>query len=128
MEMIALRRTSLLLRCSPEEAAKVRHHAALEHRSVAGYLLFVLERNLAIEEKYSDAYTPLMIQQSQEEPTGREDRTAIHLRCSVEQANRIRKAAARRQLSISKFIVFALQRSWRAFERVQRDRPHRPWY
>jgi uncharacterized protein (DUF1778 family) len=117
--MIASRRTSLLLRCSPEEAAKVRHHAALEHRSVAGYLLFVLERNLAIEEKYSDAYTPLMVQQSQEETT-REDRTAIHLRCSVEQANRIRKAAARRQLSISKFIVFALQRSWRAFDRVRR--------
>jgi uncharacterized protein (DUF1778 family) len=127
--MIASGRTSLLLRCSPEHAAKVRHHAALEHRSVAGYLLFILERNLEIDEKYHDGYTPLMVTQARAERNGeKEERTGIHLRCSVEQANRIRKAAARRQLSISKFIVFALQRSWRALERAQRERPHRPLY
>jgi uncharacterized protein (DUF1778 family) len=114
------RRTSLLLRCSPEHAARIRHNAALEHRSVAGYLLFILERNLTIEEKYHDGYTPLMVRQAKESRAVKEDRTAIHLRCTVEQANRIRRAAARRQLSISKFIVFALQRSWRAFERVRR--------
>jgi uncharacterized protein (DUF1778 family) len=118
--MSASRRTSLLLRCSPEDAARIRNQAAQEHRSVAGYLLFVLERNLAIEEKYHDGYTPLMVVHVQDERSVREERTAIHLRCSVEQADRIRRAAARRQLSISKFIVFALRRSWRAFERAHR--------
>jgi hypothetical protein len=119
--MAASRRTSILLRCSPEAAARIRYHAAREHRTVAGYLLFILERNLDIEEKYHDGYTPFMVAQVRDEQNGeKEERTAIHLRCSVEQANRIRRAAARRQLSISKFIVFALERSWRAFERAHR--------
>jgi uncharacterized protein (DUF1778 family) len=113
-------RTSLILRCSPENAAKVRHHAAIEHRSVAGYLLSVLERIVAIEEKYHGYRSTMVAQFKGQRSHEKEDRTAIHLRCGVEQADRIRRAAARRQLSISKFIVFSLERSWQASERARR--------
>jgi uncharacterized protein (DUF1778 family) len=112
-------RASIILRCSPEHAVRIRHHAALDHRTVAGYLLFMLQRNLAIEERYFDVYTPLMVAHIREDRISRGPTTAMHLRCSVEEANRIRRAAARRQMSISKFIVFALERSWRAIERAR---------
>lgn len=41
-------------------------------------------------------------------------RAEIILRCSVEEADRICAAAARRQTSISKFVVCSLRRHWKA--------------
>jgi hypothetical protein len=46
-------------------------------------------------------------------------RTAVHLRCTVEQAARIREYAARRQLSISDFVAFSRQRLWRAIAQLR---------
>jgi uncharacterized protein (DUF1778 family) len=112
-------RTSLILRCSQEHADKIRQHAAAEHRHVAGYILRLLEGNLRIEETYDDRFTLAMVRETLEERTRAANQTAIHVRCTTEQAARIRKAAARRELSISKFIVFAIERSWRAAERVR---------
>lgn len=109
-------RASIIFRCSPEYAAKIRHLAALNRRTVAGYLLSILDRSLSLDEKYHDGYTPLMIAQGRDLRAPLGIRTAIHLRCSTEEANRIRRASARRQMSISRFIVFSLERSWRATE------------
>ena len=43
-------RTSLLIRLSPEDAARIRERAWSEYRSVSGYLLYVLQRSFRIEE------------------------------------------------------------------------------
>ena len=43
-------RTSLLIRLSHEDAARIREGASSEYRSVSGYLLYVLERSFRIEE------------------------------------------------------------------------------
>lgn len=110
------RRTSLLIRCSPDDAQTIYAEAAAQHRNVSGYLLFVLERSMWIERKFLAGYsgavqTPLI------HFTAR--RKAIHLRCAVDEADRIRKAAKVRVLSISNFVVFSLHRHWRAVEKVR---------
>ena len=119
--------TSLLIRCSREEATKIRNEALRDHRSVSSYLLYLLERNLVIEEKYTDGPLSRFVQ-----PLGRDtdglptkDRTAVHLRCSFDQADRIRRGAAKRQMSISSFVVFALRRSWKSIEALRNSAPGR---
>lgn len=110
------RRTSLLVRCSRDEAQKIHVEAMAQHRNVSGYLLFVLERSLWIEDRFVTGASYVKQMPVIGTP---ESRTAIHLRCSAEQADRIRRAAKRRLLSISDFVVFSLQRHWKAAERVR---------
>jgi uncharacterized protein (DUF1778 family) len=110
------RRTSLLVRCSPEDAKAIHAEALAQHRSVSGYLLCVLERSIWIEGK-SLANLPYAMKISlSPSPEGR---TAIHLRCTAEEADRIRMAAKRRLSSISSFVVFSLHRHWKAAERAR---------
>ena len=110
------RRTSLLVRCSRDEAQKIHVEAMAQHRNVSGYLLFVLERSLWIEDGFVTG--TLFVKQT---PVlgAAENRTAIHLRCSTEEATRIRAAAKKRLLSISNFVLFSLQRHWKAVEKVR---------
>ncbi|HXU47820.1 MAG TPA: hypothetical protein VN727_02140 [Candidatus Binatia bacterium] len=116
VSMDAQGRTSLLIRCSPQDAQTIHAEALAQHRSVSGYLLNVLERSIWIEERsqvglsYTIKIAP---------PDASEGRTAIHLRCTVEQADGIRKAAKRRLSSISSFVVFSLRRQWRAAEQIR---------
>jgi hypothetical protein len=105
-------RTSLTIRCSHYEAAALHHQATEENRTVSACLLRILERSLIIEEKYPGELTSLIQTEALVPPV--KPRTKILLRCSVEQADRIRRAAARRRVSISKFVVFALRRHWKA--------------
>lgn len=114
--MSARRRTSLLIRCSPRDAQAIHSEALAQHRGVSGYLLNVLERSIWIEER-SQVGLPYAIKIAP--PDTSESRTAIHLRCTVDQANGIRKAAKRRLSSISSFVVFSLHRQWRAAERAR---------
>lgn len=109
-------RTSLLIRCSPQDAQTIHAEGLAQHRSVSGYLLNVLERSIWIEER-SQVGLPYAIKIAP--PDTSEGRTAIHLRCTVEQANGIRGAAKRRLSSISSFVVFSLRRQWRAAEQVR---------
>jgi hypothetical protein len=117
------KRTSLLIRCSPEDAAAIRERAFEDHRTVAGYLLHVLARSLWIEEKFTAGLNPSQVRLPvlDESLLGHGKRTAIHLRCSVEEANAIRLGAKRRRLSISAFVVFALRRFWNARKSVIDD-------
>ena len=115
-------RTSLLIRLSHEDAARIRKEASSEHRSLSGYLLNVLERSFFIEQKLAHgASAPMLSRQARGVlgPQCKRLRTAVHLRCTVEQAARIREYAARRQLSISDFVVFSLQRLWRAIAHLR---------
>ena len=116
--MDAQGRTSLLIRCSPQDAQTIHAEALAQHRSVSGYLLNVLERSIWIDNKSviglpSAIIPPAPPAPPEARPKGR---TAIHLRCTVEQANGIRGAAKRRLSSISSFVVFSLRRQWRAAE------------
>lgn len=87
---------------------------------MSGYLLHVLERSLWIEEKYG---RPLVTLLAAQRGTGirpvrpKSTRATTLLRCSVDEATRIRVAAKRRQMSISEFVVFSLRRYWK----TQRD-------
>jgi hypothetical protein len=111
-------RTSLLVRCSPEDAATIRDRACTEHRTVSGYLLHVLASSLWVEEKSTAGIDPahldLRLDGRVHQLIGLGKRTAVHLRCSVEEAEAIRQAANRRQCSISVFVVFSLHRYWKA--------------
>jgi hypothetical protein len=102
-----------------------RHLAAVEHRNVNQYMLNLLERNLAIEEKHASEFGDWFSRLARDlnangvQIKTKTTRTAIHFRCSIQEADRIRQAAARRKMSISNFAVFALHRSWRASDRVR---------
>jgi len=115
-------RTSLLIRLSHNDAARVRKEASSEHRSLSGYLLHVLERSFSIEQKLTlGASTPMLSLQARA-TLGEQVKalhTAVHLRCTVDEAARIRKYAAGRQLSISDFVVFSLRRLWKAIANLQ---------
>lgn len=115
-------RTSLLIRLSHEDAGRIRKEAASEHRSLSGYLLNVLERSFFIEQKVAHgASTPMLSMQARATLGAqfKQLHTAVHLRCTVEEAARIREYAARRQLSISDFVVFSLRRLWRAMAQLR---------
>lgn len=115
-------RTSLLVRLSTEDAARIHHAAASEYRSLCAYLLRHLERSMALEEKGtgkpSETLKELLFWQALQAigPQRKKQHTAIHLYCTLKQATRIRACAARRQLSISDFVVFSLRRSWTAMD------------
>ena len=115
-------RTSLLIRLAPEDAARIRERAWSEYRSVSGYLLYVLQRSFRIEELVvRDASASLISNQARGiiGPQIKKGHTAVHLRCTVEQAAKIRKYAAKRQLSISDFVIFSLRRLWNAVEKLK---------
>lgn len=106
------RRTTLTIRCSQEEAAILHSQADAEHRTLSGCLLNILERVLLFEERYPGELTSLIHAEALIPPP--KPGTKMLLRCSVVQANRIRRAATRRKTSISKFVVFSLRRHWKA--------------
>lgn len=111
-------RTALTIRCSQSEAAVLRSQALAENRTVSGCLWNILDRTLQIEEKLPSQLTSLVHAEALI-PLAK-PRTKILLRCSREQADRIRRAALRRGTSISKFVVFSLRRHWKAKAALQR--------
>ncbi|HTU35629.1 MAG TPA: hypothetical protein VMF66_17630 [Candidatus Acidoferrum sp.] len=114
---MARRRTTLTIRCSQEEAAILHSQAAAEHRTLSGCLLNILERVLLFEERYPGELTSLIHAEALIPPP--KPRTKILLRCSTEQADRIRRATVRRKTSISRFVVFSLRRHWKAKAAIQ---------
>ena len=112
-------RASVIVRCSQEDAVRIRKEASSEHRSLSGYLLNQLERTFDIEDKVPGrvaAFQARVIKIYADKSI----RTAIHLRCTSEQAASIRKYAARRELSLSDFVVFSVRRVWEARDLLHR--------
>jgi len=129
-----LSRTSLLIRLSHEDAARIRKEAASQHRTLSGYLLRVLERSIKIEMRTTqvlvDRYSQNILHTRACELIGKQNRklhTAIQLCCAVDEAAEIRKYAARRQLSIGDFVVFSLWRFWMATSQLEQRMPDFPW-
>src|SRR5579871_6092500 len=110
------RRDALLIRCSVRNAEEVRDRAASEHRTISGYLLHILARRLNTDDRLAGNITA-NLQLARPEPatpvSHAQPRTALLLRCSVEEASRIRSAARRRRLTISEYVLYALHITWR---------------
>jgi hypothetical protein len=110
-----MERTALLIRCSKEEAERVRIEAEKQRRTISGYVLQIMGRAIEIEERLLakiDPYTAGNQVFSRKSLIGAGPRTAILVRCSVLEAERTREAARRRDLPINAFVLQALRRSW----------------
>ena len=112
-------RTALLIRCKPEDAAQIHHYAAMERRPVSGYVLNVLDRILKVEDALWQKLGRMHFQALNRMPPRSRARrgattpkTTILIRCSREEARRIRTAAERRETTISAFVTASLQRFW----------------
>jgi len=127
-EMSRPSRSALLIRCSASEAARVRSAAHTEDRTVSGYVLHVLRKAWPIEERIrenlefvrsfnlraSDAPAPRPLKR----PAG--PRTALLIRCGAEEAVRIRRAARRKHMTLSAYVLDALARNWRIHDHLQK--------
>jgi uncharacterized protein (DUF1778 family) len=112
-------RTALIISCSQEQAARIHQRAAFERRTVSGYVLRILMRWLDLEDRLVvrqeeggrplTAYHPVR-------PSSK--RTTMLIRCSKEEAQRIRAGAKRRYTTISWFVIQSLALSWSADDRV----------
>jgi uncharacterized protein (DUF1778 family) len=108
-------RTALLIHCSAEEAKTIRQRAILQRRTIGGYVLNVMMRVIAHDERL---FTQLGRLQRWDRifgwnslrPVG--PRTTMLLRCSAQESTRIRVAAKRRGATISTFVLHTLRSSW----------------
>jgi hypothetical protein len=110
-----MERTALLIRCSKEEAERVRIEADKQRRTISGYVLQIMGRAIEIENRLLakiNPYTAVNQVFNRKSLIGAGPRTAILVRCSVLEAERIREAARRRDLPINAFVLGALRRSW----------------
>ena len=110
-----MERTALLIRCSKEEAERVRIEAEKQRRTISGYVLQIMSRAIEIENRLLakiDPYNAVNQVFSRKSLIGAGPRTAILVRCSVLEAERTREAARRRDLPINAFVLQALRRSW----------------
>jgi len=116
-----MRRTQLLIRCSAEDAAEIRHQAAGERRSISAYVLRIIERQLLIDEKFASGLTDsFLLQEALRLGSAPIGEAAIHVRCSVEEAERVRMGAARRRMGLNSFVVFVLKRHWAMVAKIKR--------
>ena len=121
MVAVMKRRTSLLIRLSREDAARIHEEASSEYRSLSGYLLRKLGISFRIEGTLPVGFAKSLLEKQARAVIGPQDkklRIAVHLRCTVEEAETIRACAARRELSIGDFVVFSLRRSWAGLARL----------
>lgn len=122
-------RTALLIRCSEDEANMVREQAAAERRTISGCILNILERGMSMEERYAHGITRSFLEnQARDFRVAHRirNRAVILLRCSTDEADRIRTIAWRRGMSISEFVAFSLWRHWEAVKKVARNAPEQP--
>jgi hypothetical protein len=102
-------RSALLINCSEKQAGRVRETAQEQRRTISGYVLYVLMRAISVEERFFARVSrlgPLPFKR----PAG--PRTCLLIRCSQEEAQRVRRVAKRREMSISAYVLYCLERSW----------------
>jgi hypothetical protein len=110
------------------DAARIHQEAQLDRRTISGYILTILTRAIDFEERLFRSHTSLSALTSSECTVEKTSgpRTAILLRCTVEEAARIRAAAKQRHASISGFAVHCLRRSWMMQEQLAQQAPKLP--
>jgi hypothetical protein len=105
-------RTALLIRCSAEEADRIRFEAQRERRTLSSYVLRISLNAVATDGRLFSQFTDrsqILHRQSVVLPG---PRSAILVRCDVAEAERIREAAKRRDVRINAFILHALKTTW----------------
>ena len=121
---VAMRnRTSLLINCSQKEAKRIRETAGRQRRTISGYVLNILMKAI----RFDESLTRLRALGGEEKlsvrnieffglggfsirPTG--PRTTMLLSCSIEDAQRIRETAKRKETTISGLVLHALRLAW----------------
>jgi uncharacterized protein (DUF1778 family) len=104
-------RAAIFVNCSQQEARTIRERAKLDHRNVSSYVLHIVMRVVVIEEKLrkSAALNRLLLRPTVRLPG---PRAAFLLRCSREEAKRIRAVARMTDRTISGFVLRTLRRHW----------------
>jgi hypothetical protein len=116
-------RTALIISCSRQEADTTREQAALQRRTMSAYILHIVMRHILVDESLFRTREKLA------PPNGRlldglaHPRTTMLIRCSTEEAARIRAAVKRQDSTISGFVLHALGSSWDAAEGIPARRP-----
>jgi hypothetical protein len=83
--------------------------AERERRTVSGYVLNIVLRSVGVEERFFARVIrlgPLPFSR----PAG--PRTCLLIRCSEEEAKRIRQVAKRRQMTMCGYVLYCLERWW----------------
>lgn len=108
-------RTVLLIHCSKQQAATIRKQAAIERRTISGYVLNLVMRQVDFEEILVARVARLRtlnLTSSKSTVFETGPRTTMLLACASDDAERIRQAAKLREVTISGFVLGALKRSW----------------
>ena len=117
-------RKALLIRCSKDEAERIRVEANKENHTLSRYVLTILTRAVAKEDRLfaqpQDHATNVLSRRAIVEPG---QRTAMLIRCSVAEAEGIRQAAQRRHVSINAFVIQSMKRVWTLQGRQRVDEP-----
>jgi len=115
-------RSSLLINCSLKEAKEIRKGAGFQRRTVSGYVLHIVMRSVKVTEEIASALEtqPSSIMRSGMRGDLIRPRTTLHVYCTADEAKGIRRAARRRQSSISGFVLACLHRHWIAEEELAR--------
>jgi len=105
-------RAALLISCSVEEVRTIREPAKLQHRGISSYVLNILIRAVEFEERLLEKGDRVysLFCETPRRPLC--PRTTLLLRCSVQESERIRKAAKTRDTTISEYVLCCLRRSW----------------
>jgi uncharacterized protein (DUF1778 family) len=108
-------RTALLIRCTTEEAERIRTEAQKERRTLGGYVLNAMMSTLQTEDtlfaRLTD-YRSMNSVSSRRALIAPGPRTALLVRCSIAEAKRVREAAKRREIPINAFVLQGLKRVW----------------
>lgn len=105
-------RAILMISCSQEEARKIREKAELQRRTISGYVLKIVMRAVQLDERLYHNYrrlAPLNFSVLGRKPR---PRTVMLIRCSAQEAARIRAAAKKRDITISGYVLYCLRSSW----------------
>jgi uncharacterized protein (DUF1778 family) len=106
-----------LIGCSRDQANAIREMAAQHPRTISGYVLNIVMRKVELDEGMFRRHHRLTLRRSVNwrAPGAR---TTMIVRCSREEAWRVRTAARRREMTISKFVLDALQVAWSVADRL----------
>ena len=112
-------RTALIISCSREQAVTIHQRAASERRTVSAFVLRILMRWLDLEERLARQQERPLTAYHPVRPSGK--RTTMLIRCSKDEAHRIRAGAKRRCTTISWFVLHTLALAWSAGDRMLVD-------
>jgi hypothetical protein len=108
-------RTALLIRCSVQEAERIRIEARNEGRGISAYILNIMFTNVEAEDRLLASppnYHTTDSVLSRRAPIAPGPRTALLVRCSVAEATKLREAARRGEFSINAFVLQGIKRVW----------------